>query len=197
MKTISKKPIYNIIELFYENRNFPLHLREIARKVKLNESSVSRYLNYLFKQGVLKTRKEGNLKKFYLARENIPKLFPIYDEDKLESLPLLRKKAIREYLAELSKKPVFAIIFGSTAKNTFKKDSDVDILEIYYSKTNNKKFSKRAESLTGMRINSFQLTENQFKKELKFKKDKTIQSAINTGFPVFNNKYYWELIYNE
>src|SRR3989344_3954647 len=129
MKTISKKPIYNIIELFYENRNFPLHLREIARKVKLNESSVSRYLNYLFKQGVLKTRKEGNLKKFYLARENIPKLFPIYDEDKLESLPLLRKKAIREYLAELSKKPVFAIIFGSTAKNTFKKVSDVDILE--------------------------------------------------------------------
>jgi len=196
METIIKKPIYNILELFYENRNQPLHLRDIARKVNLNESSVSRHLNFLVKKEILKQKVDGNLKKFYLSTNQISNIFPIYDDEKINSLPLLRKKTIKEYIQSLVKKPIFMIVFGSTAKGTFRSNSDLDILEVYPSKTDNKEIQKYIESQTGIKINSFQLTEKQFKIELITKQDKTIQSAINTSFPVFNQKYYWTLIYN-
>lgn len=196
MRTIMKKAMHNLLELFYKNNNEPLHLRDIARKVNLNESSISRHLNILVKKNILKIKMDGNLKKFYLSLDYIPILFSVYDDEKINSLPLLRKKTIKLYLQNLVKKPVFMIVFGSTAKGTFRNNSDLDILEVYYSKTDNKEIQKYVESQTGIRINSFQLTEKQFKIELITRQDKTIQSAINTGFPVFNQKYYWALIYN-
>ncbi|MBU1129440.1 MAG: nucleotidyltransferase domain-containing protein [Nanoarchaeota archaeon] len=196
METIIKKPIYNILELFYENKNQPLHLRDIARKVNLNESSVSRHLNFLVKKEILKQKLDGNLKKFCLSINQISNIFLIYDNKKINSLPLLRKKAIEMYLEKLSLKPIFVVLFGSTAKGTFRNNSDLDFLEVYNSKPKNNEAPKYVESQTGIKINSFQLTEKQFKEELRTEKDKTISSAINTGFPVFNQKHYWSLIYN-
>ena len=197
METIIKKPIYNVLELFYENKNQPLHLRDIARKVNLNESSVSRHLNFLVKKEILKQKPDGNLKKFYLSANKLPNIFPIYDSKKINSLPLLRRKAIKMYLEKLPKKPIFVLLFGSTAKGTFKNNSDLDFLEVHNSKLKNDAALKYVESQTGIRINSFQLTEKQFEREMQTKKDKTVLSAINTGFPIFNQKYYWGLIYNE
>jgi len=197
MKTIFKPAPYKIIELFYNNKNQPLYLREISRKIKLNESSVSRHLTNLLNENILDAKKDGNLKKFTLNKSKISFIFSIYDVEKLERFPLLRKNAIKEYIKHLNKKPLFLIIFGSTAKETFRKDSDLDILEVYYEKVNNEESLKYVEAQTGIRMQKIQLTEKQFKKELKEKKDKVIQSALNTGFPVFNKEYYYEVIYNE
>jgi len=195
MKTIIKSGIWKLLKLFYDNRNSALHLREIARKTKMNESGISRYLNSLVKEEILTEENEGNMRKFYLNKQAVPKIFPIYDLEKLENLPLLRKNAIKLYLEKLNKKPVIALVFGSTAKETYKQDSDIDILEIVNDKQDNSNARKFAEAQTGIKIQIFQIVLDKFKDELKMKKDKVVQSAVETGFPVFNNKYYYEVIY--
>ncbi len=197
MKTIFNGPVYKIIKLFYENRNQKLHLRQIARKVNLNESSVSRHLNKLLKENILKAKKEGNLKNFFVNIEKIPELFPIYDHEKINKLPLLRKNAVKKYIKKLGVKPLFIIVFGSTAKGTFKRDSDIDILEVVESKEDNEDEIAYVEAQTGIKIKTIQITKKQFFEELSKKKDRVIQSALNTGFPVFNEKYFYEVIYSE
>jgi len=197
METIIKKGYWKIFKLFYNNKNSYKHLREISRNTKMNESSISRNLNFLVKNKFLISKKEGNMKMFKVNKKAIPKIFPIYDIEKFENLPLLRKNAIKFYLENLEKKPVTAAVFGSSAKGSYKQDYDVDILEIVNSKQDNKKAKKYAESQTGIRIQIFQINLKKFIEELKIKKDNVIQSAIKTGFPVFNNKYYYEVVYNE
>lgn len=197
IRTIIHKQYWNILQLFYVNHNSPLHLRDISRKIHLKESATSRHLQALEKTNVLKSQREANLKKYSLKKPVIPKIFPFFDEEKLEALPLLRKNAIKEYLKALKNKPVLMIIFGSTAKGNYREDSDIDIIEVFPIKTNTKQAKAHAEALTGISIQLFQIIEADFYKELKIKEDKVVQSGVNTGFPVFNTKYFYELIYNE
>ncbi len=197
MKTIIKPTLWKILNLFYNNRNSALHLREIARETKTNESAIFRHLNNLVKQRILKFTKEANLKKFSVTKEQIKNIFPLFDEEKLENLPLLRKDAIKIYLNKLEKKPLLVIVFGSTAKGTFRKDSDIDVLQINPIKDEDKDAKDYVDAQTGLKLQVLNLTEKQFKKELKMKEDYVIQSALKTGFPVFNAKYYYEVIENE
>jgi predicted nucleotidyltransferase len=197
MKIIFKQSIYEILELFYKNHNKQLHLREIAKKTNLNVSTITTRLNQLEKINILKSKKEANLKKFSLRKNKIPQIFPIFDNQKIENLPLLRKNAIKEFILKLKEKPLIIVVFGSTAKDTFNDDSDLDIIIISNKKLDIKKAKSHAEALTSINMQIFQIKEDNFYKELKMKEDNVIQSGINTGFPVFNNKYFYELIYNE
>ena len=197
IRTIIQKQYWRILQLFYTNHNSLLHLRDISRKINLRESATSRHLQALEKTNILKSHKEANLKRYCIKKQAIPEIFTLFDVEKIEALPLLRKNAIKEYLKALKNKPILMIVFGSTAKGNYKEDSDIDIIEIFTTKTNTKDAKNHAESLTGISIQTFQIIEANFYKELKMKEDMVIQSGINTGFPVFNNKYFYELMYNE
>jgi predicted nucleotidyltransferase len=197
MKTIFKPSIWKILRLFYENKNTPMHLREISRKTNLNESTISTHLNNLLKDNILKAESEANLKKFYVNKVLIPEIFPLFDSEKLESLSILRRDAIKLYVKKLEKKPLLILVFGSTAKGTYKNDSDIDILEVSYKNNKEEKIKSYVEAQTGIKIQVFKMTEIMFNKELNSKKDKVIQTALETGFPVFNAKYFYEVIYNE
>lgn len=195
MKTILKPAVYKILKLFYNNKNNPLHLRDIARKTGLNESSIFRQLNMLVKENVFKTYPEANLKKFKVNNLILPLIFPLFDEERIKNLPLLRKNALNEYIRQLKEKPVIALVFGSTAKGTFRDDSDIDFLIVTNSRQNDKDTKKYVQALTNIRIQSFKITENNFAEELIRKQDKVVQSALETGFPCFNEKYFYEVIY--
>ncbi len=197
MKTLMKPAVWRILKLFYDNRNVPLHLRRIARKTKLNESSAFRHLNTLVKAGILWTEKEANLKKFAVRAQYIPRLFPLFDDEKLNALPRLRRHAIIDYLSSLNKKPLLVVVFGSTADKSFNQDSDVDLLEVFSGRTDTKTAKKYVMAQTGIRIHSFQLTEHEFNRELKERKDMVVLSALTTGFPIFNQKFFYEVLIGE
>lgn len=196
METILKTGYNKILKLFYNDKNAEIHLRDLARKTGLNENGVSRYLNQLEHNSILKSKKDGNLKKYYINKNNfVFLLFSIFDIEKYEKLPSVRKDALMYFLDKLKKKPIIAIIFGSTAKHTFNKESDLDLLLIVNEKINVDNAEEFSESQTGIKINCFQINYSQFKEELKLKKDRVIQSAINSGYPVTNHiLFYREVI---
>jgi DNA-binding transcriptional ArsR family regulator len=197
IRTIIHKQYWSIFQLFYANHNSPLHLREISRRINLKESATSRHLQVLEKTNILKSQKEANLKKYSLKRKVIPEIFPLFDQDKIEHLPIIRKNAILEYLRALNHKPLLLFVFGSTAKGTFTGESDVDLLQVSGQKIELTEARRHAEALTGVKLQIFQLSETEFYKELKLKQDPVIQAALTTGFPAFNYKYFYELMNDE
>ncbi len=196
MQTIIKPGIWKILKIFYSNRNKPVHLREIARLSSMNESTVSSHLKTLVKDGIMKHSSEGNLKKFYVNKNHLSEVFPLFDQDRMETLPLLRKNAIKMYIKNLKNTPVLLILFGSTAKGGFKEDSDLDLVEVSNIKRDSHA-EKLVEAQTGVHLQLFRLSEKAFLNELITKKDNVLQSALNSGFPVFNQKYFYEVVYRE
>jgi len=193
METIFKTGYNKIINLFYSEKFVKIHLREIARKTKLNENSVSRFLNQLEENNILKSEKEGNLKKYFISKNKLVfSLFSILDVEKFEELPVLRKNAVNYLLDRLNIKPLAVILFGSSAKGNFSKNSDIDLLLIVNEKIKTKIAEDYSESQTGIKINILQVNYKDFVNELKIKEDKVIQSALETGYPIFNPLFYYQ-----
>lgn len=198
MITILKSGYGKIMHLFYKDRSAKLHLREIARQTKLHEPSVTRFLHALEKEQMLKSKKDGNLKKYSVKQSKRSYLiFASFDIERFEKLPSIRKNAIKMYIDNLPEKPVFAVLFGSTAKGTYKEDSDIDILIITNDKVSTKEAEKETDALTAMKISTFQIVYKDFVRDLKMKEDKVVQSAIQSGYPLLNHIQYYEVLYNE
>lgn len=197
MVTIIKTGHSKILRLFYENKKSSLHLREIARKTKLYPNSITRFLNQLEKEGLLISEKDGNLKKYKIRKsEKLNNIFASFDIERLNKLPSIRKRAIDYFLDKLQEKPVMVVLFGSTAKETFRKDSDIDLLLIVNKKINVEEAKHHTDALTGIRISIFQISYKNFLKELKLKEDHVIQSALNTGYPIYNQMLFYEVYLN-
>ena len=195
--SLIKSGHWKILKLFYIDKTAKLHLREIARKAKLHEPSTTTFLNSLEKDGILKSEKDGNQKKYSLKLNyKTYSIFELFDLQRLHALPSIRRNAIKYFIGHLQEKPLIAFIFGSTAKEVFKEDSDIDLLIISNSEINTKEAEKHSEALTGIKISTFQMTFWDFLKEIKLKEDPVIQSAIASGYPVLNNLYYYEVLYN-
>ncbi len=198
MTTLLKPGINKILHVFYRQRNEKIHLRELARETKMYGQGVSRYLNELEKNKILKSEKEGNLKQYSLLQnQQVYAILAMLDVEKTQKLPILRKNAINTYIKALPQPPIFAVVFGSTAKETYKEESDIDILIVTHAKIDVSKAEKEADALNAMKISTFQITFEEFKKELRLKEDKVLQSALETGYPVLNHIYYYQVLQNE
>jgi len=194
--TIFRNGIEKIMRLFYEHRS-KFHLRDIGRKIKLNENSVSRFLKELENDNLLCSEKEGNLKKYsFVKSKNVFAIFTILDIEKFEKLSFIRKKAVNLFLQTLETPPIFALLFGSTAKGNFNLKSDIDILIISGRKIDTLKAGSEVESQTGLRVHCLQIAYKEFLFELKSKEDPVIQSALSSGYPLLNHIFYYEVIHN-
>jgi predicted nucleotidyltransferase len=196
--TILRPGFARIMRLFYNKQDAALHLREVARQSGMHTPSVTRFLDALEKEQVLRVYKDGNLKKYSIKKSKQAYLaLAAFDVEKYLKLPDIRKNAIQVYLNALPEHPVFAILFGSTAKESYQKESDIDILIITNKQVATKSAEREADALTAMSINTFQMTYDSFIKELKLKKDMVVQSATTTGYPLLNHVRYYEVLYSE
>jgi predicted nucleotidyltransferase len=195
METVLKNGYEKILNIFYKEKNGKIHLREISRRIKMNENSATRFLKQLEEQDILKSEREGNLKKYFIQKKiQIFWIFSLFDIRKYNSLPNIRKNAITQFIDRLEEKPLIVLLFGSTVKKTFVSSSDVDLMLVVNRKIKTEHAETYAESQTGIRINSFQLTHKNFQEEIKLKKDTLVQSAISTGYPIINHLSYYEII---
>jgi DNA-binding transcriptional ArsR family regulator len=189
---------WRVLENYYLSRWESKYLREIARDTGLHLPAASKSLALLEKAGIMESYKQANLKIYKIKKNKLAyAALSLFDIQKHNSLPDIRKNALKYYHEKLPEQPVFIVLFGSTAKQTYKAGSDVDLLLI----TNNpivvKSAQKEADALTGIRINEFQITYHKFLKEIKLKQEKVIQSAINSGYPLMNHVFYYEVLNNE
>jgi len=196
--TLFGKGKEKILECFYRNKNKEIYFSEILRETKLTQNTTLKHLANLQKLGlIISIKKIGNT--FYRINPKnqlIFSIFSYFDYKKLNELPFERRKSISNFLNKIQVNPLIAIIFGSTAKGTFGKESDIDILLVYNKKElEESKLKKDIEAITGIKLQTFIIDFEYFKEQLIKEEDSVITHAIKTGFPITgNDKFYQEVL---
>ncbi len=193
--TLFGKGKEKILECFYRNKQKELYFSEILRETKLTQNTTLKHLKNLQNSNlILSDKKIGNT--FYRINPKNPLIYSIFsyfDYKKLNELPKIRIRAITEFLEKIENKPLIALVFGSTAKGTFEKTSDIDLLLVYNKKqSKDEKLKKEIEAITGINIQIFIIDFNYFKEQILRKEDKVIAHALKTGFIVYGHYLFYK-----
>ena len=194
-KHILNKGREKILECFYRNRNKEMYFSEILRETSLTQNTTLKHLRYLEENNlIISNKKIANT--FYKINNKNPQIFSLFlyfDYKRFNNLPLVRKRAITEFLDNLETKPLISLIFGSTAKKTFTKESDIDILLIFNKKEmKHNKLKKDIESITGHNIQEFIIDYEYFKEQILKQEDSVITHAIKTGLVISGAYYFYK-----
>jgi len=131
-----------------------LHLRGIAKNLNMSHSTISRRLNELLDENVLDFRTKGRNKTFSI-RKTLQAKNHVYNAERYKLEKLLKLYPEMEIIIEdilANHKERLIILFGSYAKFSAKKSSDIDI----YIETNKK--PETTNSKISMKTGSFNLT---------------------------------------
>lgn len=197
-----KEQELDLLKYFYEHRKG--YVRQVKKAVKLSEHTLLKYFGSLEKRKMLSSRKEGNLKIYEVNLQNalVKVFFSYFDLEKLELLEYKRGKTVKMFV-ELFKDikfPYFILLFGSTAKGNYTAQSDVDIIVVY--DTTNKSVAEKINEIkknilaeTGLKVNSIVMGLDEFLKEKENKQNYALQDALMSGYPVFGNQLYYEIMF--
>jgi predicted nucleotidyltransferase len=121
-----------ILEAFSSDYSRKIYGRDIAKKLKLNQKTVSNMLAKLEKEDVLKFSQEGRNKYYFLNKFNpdIKEIIKIIEISR--KIKFLKKNAkLRGLFDNLEKNSEGVVcIFGSYARGENTKNSDLDILSL-------------------------------------------------------------------
>ena len=133
---------FKIVESLLRKEN---HIRALARELKTNQTTIARKINELRRENVTDYKQEGRNKVYFLKRSLEAFQFIVITEhirllDIIKEYTYLRR-AIEEI--KLNKKIKLAILFGSHARRSAVKGSDIDI----FIETNDKNIKKEVENI--------------------------------------------------
>lgn len=110
-----------ILKLFFENPNKKYSIRELSRILKINHTTVRKYLNKLVEEGFLSLKKEGIYSFYQLVLNKKTLNLKLY-----YNLEKLRKSKIIDDLEKAYDLPVI-VLFGSYASAMDDSTSDIDL----------------------------------------------------------------------
>ncbi len=129
---VKKVTKYKIIELFTNNYNKRIYLREIACLLGKPHQTIKPYVELLVNENILKKEKRKNIVDYSLNFKNPSMLDYLIIAEKEKLQEKLQKeiyiKILFEKLSIFFRKNIY-ILFGSGI-NKIKKDSDIDLLII-------------------------------------------------------------------
>ncbi len=176
-----------ILKYFYNHKLKESYFSEILKETKLTPNTTLKHLETLRELQIIdSTKKIANT--FYRLNVSNPLVYSVlscFDFERFNTLPTERKKAILAFLDQLLVKPLIVVLFGSTAKGTYTKESDVDLLIVYNKKEmNNNKLKEDIEAITGILIQTIIIELDYFEEQILKEDDKVITHAIKTGYPI-------------
>lgn len=182
---IFNKNALKIIEVLKEGR---FYFNQIYEKTSIkSKNNLIKNLNLLLKFNILK-KEENKSNTFYSINyeNNISlSLLSLTDIVKFQNLPFERRKPVEEAIKSI--KPIIAVLFGSTAKGNFKKDSDIDLLLVAEKPKDIEKEVKEISSRYGTRINPVVISLQEFETG-----NDALNHIIKTGYPIAGYNYFYE-----
>ncbi len=158
-----------ILEYFLKT-NKEIHVKGLAREVKISPQTANHYLKFYKKEGILKERKEGNLMLYSLTDNCLARQLKIFYI--LNILSEFSKKFIKE------NKVTSLVLYGSHASGTYDRNSDIDLLIISQSKKLSLEGIKGVERKTGKEVKIQVFSSGEWR-NLKRKKDSFVQSVLS------------------
>jgi len=173
----------DVISLYTEDYKSEFYLRQIGKLAKLPLKTCQNVLIILEKSKILKSKLEGKNKYFSLNLDNIQtKSILLQSEIYKTDIFLEKYPQFKTFLKELkTNTPV--IIFGSFAKLTADKNSDLDLLII------SEKKQKFPFHLLSPKIHEIKLSETSFIKALK--EQEALIKEIEENHIILNNHSFY------
>ena len=186
-----------IIDLLARNRERKFTIREIALSLKEYYSFVHRIVNALANQGVIQKEKAG---KAYLCSLNAQNekarallaLSEIERKGEWYASHKELKLILEDFVISIPSGVHSIILFGSYAKGSATKESDIDILLITESKSGIDKVIRDIYAKYGKEIHTIIMTEEDFKKQ---KEKALIKEIIKDHYILLGAEIFASLVF--
>ena len=160
---ITSRAKRNVLKLLLTNPNKPFYIHELSRLTGEPVNAVSRETRNLEKAGLLKSKKQGNLKYYEVQKE-----FPLYHEFKKI---IYSTVGLREYLEQYVRHwddVEIAFIYGSVANDEETSASDIDLFIVGPLEENVlHQAISRIEKETGRTINYILMSTEEFHRRIR------------------------------
>ena len=188
-----------ILDLIWQNPG--IHVRELARRLKLGIPSIKYALEKLKDDKIITPKTEGRNLKFYInfnskESHNYIPLLNVYTIQKLDEKI---RSMTYDLLKSLKIKPLMTIIFGSYALGDKTKTSDLDLLLIYSDKDNPDDIEQKSKIISqryGITISPVYMRWDEFRKNFHNNADKFIKQVKNNKI-IFMGIEWWVMLENE
>lgn len=182
-----------ILRFFIENNTDSFSIRSISKKLKINYRIVFEEIEKLKEQGLIEIKKLGNCNLCKFAFKYNEKIF---ETENLRKEELLENKdlwVIYNRFKDINSPFFILVVFGSYAKGTQTKHSDIDMCII----TDNDKILKKAEQI--MRLLPFDIhlldfTSEQFTEMLKTTELNVGKEIIKNNILLYGAENFYEMI---
>ncbi len=163
-----------IMQFIYENKN--TYITEIAKKLKMHPFSVKKITDVLIKNKIAGTEKRGKTIMLRLSDD----YDVLYQVESYKGKDLKLVKTIKDVFSR-NKNIIVCILFGSYARNSQTKDSDMDLLFIVNSTAEKKEIIKKCTEfsvLIGVEVSPVIMSRKSFLEAL-YKKEKIVTGIMN------------------
>lgn len=183
-----------IFQAFFDARQSKLYYSQLKEQTRLSHSSLQNALEKLSKaQTVRQEKTKSNLFYKICDKEIFVIRFSEIAIKKFRNLNLEVKIPLENFLENLPKDIFTIVLFGSASKKEETKDSDIDLLIVTNTKRDFKDNKKNAEITSKHPISIFQCSVHEFIDN----KDDVIFQARKTGFPVYKEQNFYEVMLDE
>lgn len=182
---------FQIMKVFLKGYNKEIYGRELVKKTNLSQKNIALTLGELEKKGILKARVSGNIKYYSLNFLNplIKDYLEIFENYRKAEFFEENKKLI-DFCRQINTE-IFCI-FGSYAKGTFGKESDLDVFVA--GKYDSQKIVDIGKSY-GYKVQVFGMSFNDFRKSVR-KKNVLIQEVLENHVLFNGTDKFLEVVLN-
>ncbi len=184
---------YKIINHLGKHPNKKYTMHELSKELNIPYASFYRTIDSI--KDLLIIEKVGKSKIITLNKQNkVVKAHLVVSSDEERKDYLEKYPIIKKIYQELNTKDI-VVLFGSYAKKTQTKKSDIDLLIINKNGEKSISFSKY-ELLFKIRINPIFVTKKEFKLMLKDKEENIGKQALYSHIVLNNPEGFWGCVFN-
>ena len=183
-----------IYEAYLKSGEPKLYFNQLKELTKLSNSSLQNVLNKLVKERILSLDKKTS-NTFYEMKDT--KLFSLKFAEialtKYHKLNVEIKAPLKNFIEKMPKNIFTIVLFGSASRNEQGEGSDIDVLIVTDKKEDFEKIKKEVNSISNYPLSIFKCSVKQFYES----KDHIIIQARKTGFPIYKEQNFYEVILDE
>lgn len=193
----------NIINLLEKNREKEFTINEIARRLDEHYSLVNRVISRLVKEKTIEGRKVGRaiVCSLNTKSERAKALMHLNEVNQTEEffsknrkIKLIMEDLITELKARFKQGLVSIAIFGSYAKGTASKESDIDVLVVCEKKKDVADIPRKIHAKYGREAMPIVITRNEFKEQ---KEKPIIKEIIKYHYVLYGFESFIGMVYGE
>ncbi len=184
-----------VLKLFVDNKDTSFTIRKAAQTLNINYKIVYQEIIKLEQEHLLKIVKHGNAKVCSFNYQYHSKIVEIEDMRKQEIFKNKDIKLIYHRIKTIKSPFYCLILFGSYAKKTNKKGSDIDICLI----TDNEKTTSQVQSMlsiTSLNIDLQEFTSEQFLAMLTSKEFNVGNEIMKHSIILYGIESFYEMIHH-